>query len=41
MNTLTIPRRIALGLAALVLVGVLLGVVSLWRSEERLVGKEC
>jgi CHASE3 domain sensor protein len=31
MNTLTIPRRIALGLAALVLVGVLLGVVSLWR----------
>jgi methyl-accepting chemotaxis protein len=33
MNTLTIPRRIALGLAALVLVGVLLGVVSLWRID--------
>lgn len=31
MNTLTIPRRIALGLAALVLTGLFLGAVSLWR----------
>ncbi|NBX30011.1 hypothetical protein EBR04_06150, partial [bacterium] len=31
MKTLTIPRRIALGLAALVLTGLLLGAISLWR----------
>ena len=31
MKNLTIPRRIALGLAALVLTGLLLGAISLWR----------
>jgi methyl-accepting chemotaxis protein len=34
MNALTIPRRIALGLAALVLTGLLLGAVSLWRITD-------
>ena len=31
MKNLTIPRRIALGLAALVLIGLLLAAVTLWR----------
>jgi methyl-accepting chemotaxis protein len=34
MKTLTIPRRIALGLAALVITGLLLGAVSLWRITD-------
>ena len=34
MKNLTIPRRIAIGLAALVITGLLLGAVSLWRITD-------